>query len=263
MALSVVSLFCSLLENIEGVSEQVPGVLSLLLAELQAADAPDYVVMLLQGVLMCLWYDLGQTVTVLEQQNATESFLRCVFDRLGAVKADFEVKRFILGLTSFLVNSEMPESVKGNYGNIMKALAFLSARSIEIRQKAHEGKQREEMADVEEEGEKVIVEDEEDAEIVDLDSDEEDDEWELGDEEDPDGVDSMYDSPLDEIDEVMHLHCQLQNLQQAGGQELHAFLMQQLGPEQLQQLEFSLQAAQNFAQEMAQLEAQAQQQQTN
>ena len=78
MALNVVSLFCSLLENIEGVSEQVPGVLSLLLAELQAADAPDYVVMLLQGVLMCLWYDLGQTVTVLEQQNATESFSETV-----------------------------------------------------------------------------------------------------------------------------------------------------------------------------------------
>ena len=242
-------------------SEQVPGVLSLLLAELHAATAPDYQVMLLQGVLMCLWYDLGQTVTVLEQQGATESFFTFVFAKVGAVKADFEVKRFILGLTSFLVNSEMPQSVKANYGNIMKALAFLSARSIEIRQKAREGKQREEMADVEEEGEKVIVEDEEDADIVDIDSgDDEDEEWELGDDEDPDGVDSMYDSPLDNIDEVMHLHCQLQNLQQAGGQELHAYLMQQLGQEQLQQLEFSLQAAQNFAQEMAQEEAQAQQQ---
>ena len=96
-----------------------------------------------------------------------------------------------------------------NYGNIIKALAFLSARSIEIRQKAREGKQREEMADVEEEGEKLIVEDEEDTDIVDLDSDEEDDMWEMGDDEDPDGVDTMYDSPLDNIDEVMHLHMQL------------------------------------------------------
>lgn len=49
------------------------------------------------------------------------------------MKEDFEVKRFMLGLTSFLVSSDMPDSVKNNYANIIKALAFLSARSIEIR----------------------------------------------------------------------------------------------------------------------------------
>ena len=228
VAISVVTLFSSLLENIQGVSEQVPGIISLLLGELQRAQTKEYQLMLLQGVLMCLWYDLGQTVAVLEQQSATESFFQFIFQKVGDVKEDFEVKRFILGLSSFLVNSEMPESVKNNYGNIIKALAFLSARSIEIRQKEREGKQKEEMAEVEEEGEKLIVEDEEDADIVDLDS-EDDDAWEMGDDEDPDGVDSMYDSPLDNIDEVMHLHCQLQNLQQAGGMELHNFLMQQLG----------------------------------
>ena len=39
----------------------------------------------------------------------------------------------MLGLTSLLVNSDMPDSIKNNYQNIIKALAFLSARSIEIR----------------------------------------------------------------------------------------------------------------------------------
>eukprot|EP00353_Schmidingerella_taraikaensis_P010909 CAMPEP_0185574736 /NCGR_PEP_ID=MMETSP0434-20130131/6117_1 /TAXON_ID=626734 ORGANISM="Favella taraikaensis, Strain Fe Narragansett Bay" /NCGR_SAMPLE_ID=MMETSP0434 /ASSEMBLY_ACC=CAM_ASM_000379 /LENGTH=99 /DNA_ID=CAMNT_0028191393 /DNA_START=1820 /DNA_END=2119 /DNA_ORIENTATION=- len=99
----------------------------------------------------------------------------------------------------------MPESVKNNYVNIIKALAFLSARSIEIRQKAQEGKQRAEQAEVEEEGERNIIEDEEDANI-DIDSDEDDDEWELR-EDDEGEVDNLYDSPLDSIDEVMHLHC--------------------------------------------------------
>jgi len=47
-----------------------------------------------------------------------------------------------------------------------------------------------------------------------------------------DGVDNMYDSPLDDLDEVIHLHQQLNNLQQAGGQELFNFLMQQLGPQE-------------------------------
>ena len=82
---------------------------------------------------MNLWYDLGQAVTVLEQQGATVSFFEFVFAKVGDVKEDFEVKRFMLGLTSFLVNSDMPDSVKNNYQNIIKALAFLSARSIEIR----------------------------------------------------------------------------------------------------------------------------------
>ena len=91
------------------------------------------------------------------------------------------------------------------------------------------------MAEVEEEGEHVIVEDEEDTNVnLDLDSEDDDDLWEMGDDEDPDGIDSMYDSPLDSIDEVLHLQNQLANLQQAGGLELHNYLMQQLTQAELQ-----------------------------
>ena len=89
------------------------------------------------------------------------------------------------------------------------------------------------MAEVEEEGEPIICEDEEDIQI-DIDSDDEDD-WD-GDSEDADGNADMYDSPLDQIDEVLHFHNQLTNLQNAGGQELHNFLMSQLAPEEHQQL---------------------------
>lgn len=132
---------------------------------------------------------------------------------MAEIKEDFEVKRFVLGLTSFLVNSEMPDSVKNNYQNIMKALVYLSQKSIDIRQKQLEGRQRAEEAEVENDGEAVIIEDEEDANI-DLDSDEDDDAYEYGDEsEDIDGDDNMYDSPLDNLDEVVHLHNQLSNLQ--------------------------------------------------
>ena len=59
-AINVVSLFNSILENIQGVSEQViPGIIQLLMTELQQAKTPDYQIMLLQGILMCLWYDMG------------------------------------------------------------------------------------------------------------------------------------------------------------------------------------------------------------
>lgn len=49
------------------------------LEELQKSKTPDYQIMLLQGILMCLWYDLGQTVTVLEQAGAMETFFQFIF----------------------------------------------------------------------------------------------------------------------------------------------------------------------------------------
>jgi len=82
---------------------------------------------------MCLWYDLGQTVTVLEQTGTTETFFQSILLKVSDIKEDFEVKRFVLGLSSFLVNCEMPDSVKNHYSNIIKALAFLCTKSIEIR----------------------------------------------------------------------------------------------------------------------------------
>lgn len=63
------------------------------------------------------------------------------------LKQDFEVKRFILGLSAVIVNSDMPQAVKDNFGNIMKALVFLSGKSIEIRNT--EENKKEEMAEVE------------------------------------------------------------------------------------------------------------------
>ena len=168
--------------------------------------------MLLQGIAMCLWYDMGQSVSMLDQQGAMDAFFQSVFSKIQDVKNDFEVKRFVLGFTSLLVNSgEMPDSVKNQYSNIMKALAFLAGRSIEIRQKELEGKQKAEEADVEDHGEAIICEDEEDANI-DIDSDEEDDDYDYDEDEDVDGDDNMYDSPLDELDEVLHLQNQLNNL---------------------------------------------------
>lgn len=152
---------------------------------------------------MCLWYDIGQSITFLESNGASDYIFQAIFAKVTEIKEDFEVKRFMLGLTSFLINSDMPDSVKNNYGNIIKALSYLSQRSIEIRQKALQVKQKEDMADVEEEGERIICEDEDDTNI-DLDSEEDEDEWGLDDDE-VTGIDSMYDSPLDNIDEVLNL----------------------------------------------------------
>jgi len=47
VAIAVVSLFNSLLENVEGMTEVVPGILSLLLNELKLSKTSEYQLMLL------------------------------------------------------------------------------------------------------------------------------------------------------------------------------------------------------------------------
>ena len=104
----------------------------------------------------------------------------------------------------------MPQVVKENYGNIIKALIFLSKKSIDIRQM--EENKKEEMAEVEQEAPGEIIEDEDDM-GVDIESDEDEDDWEFGDdEEDCDGDDQLYISPLDKVDEVLHFHEKLHML---------------------------------------------------
>jgi hypothetical protein len=50
----------------------------------------------------------------------------------------------MLGLSSLLIPVAMPEVVTKNYSNIMKALTYLSSKSVEIRNKEKRG---EEMAE--------------------------------------------------------------------------------------------------------------------
>lgn len=104
----------------------------------------------------------------------------------------------------------MPDAVKNNYQNVMSALVFLSAKSVELRQKLLAGGKAE-MAEVEDDGERAIVEDEDDIEI-DIDSDEEGDDWCPEDDEGEDR-ENLYDSPLDALDEVLFFCEQLQKIE--------------------------------------------------
>ena len=111
----------------------------------------------------------------------------------------------MLGLSALLAPIQMPEVVSNQYANIFKALVYLSNKAIEIKQANLNKQEKEEMAEVEEEGEGVIIEDEDNLGI-DIDSDDEDDdEWDFDDEA-IGGNDQLYDSPLDDLDEVLNLH---------------------------------------------------------
>ena len=134
-AISVVTLSFALLENLQDISDTIPGLMEIYLKELSMAETPDYSIMLLQGILLCLWYDLGTTLSILVESGNLDNFMGTAFSKITDITEDFEVKRFMLGLSSLLVNQDMPDTVKANYQTLMQALVHLSAKSIEIKQK--------------------------------------------------------------------------------------------------------------------------------
>lgn len=90
--------------------------------------------MLLQGVLSCLKNDMQCTIAKLDSiEGATEFIFSEIFAQVGndSIKEDFEVKIFMLGLATF-IDPNVPASVQGQLTNIMKALTYLSSRSIAI-----------------------------------------------------------------------------------------------------------------------------------
>jgi hypothetical protein len=50
-----------------------------MISEMARAQTPDYKVMLMQGLCMCLWYNTGATIMALEQTGHTQD----VFNVLG------------------------------------------------------------------------------------------------------------------------------------------------------------------------------------
>lgn len=133
--------------------------------------------------------------------GVTNNLLALIFKLVqdAQVKQDFEIKRFVIGLSSLIQRdpSELPVSVQQNQQSIMKALVFLCQKSIVVRVK---NKEKEEQCE-EEMTEQVpeIIEDE-DNELEILSEDEEDDEdYDCQEEMERD----LYDSKLDSLDEVL------------------------------------------------------------
>jgi len=89
-------------------------------------ETPEYTVMLLQGYMMCFWYDATTTLQVLEQSGRSGWLFEQIFKQVSELKNDFEVKRFMLGLSSLIEPIEMPQVISDNYQTIMKVLVYLS-----------------------------------------------------------------------------------------------------------------------------------------
>ena len=64
--ISVVSLSFGLLENVQGIQSTLPGLMELYLKELGNCETSDCMMVLLQGLLMCCWYDHATALTYME-----------------------------------------------------------------------------------------------------------------------------------------------------------------------------------------------------
>lgn len=158
---------------------------------------------------MSLWYNTPQTLMTLEQMAATNNWVNLVFSQIEQLNKDFEIKRFIIGLSSLIQRdqSELPQSISTVLPNIMKALVYLCQKSIVVREKMLQKEKDEECED--ENVEQAIYEDEENE--CDLVSDEDDDEdydcnEDIGSE--------LYDSKLDTLDEVIFFRDVFTSLEQ-------------------------------------------------
>lgn len=152
------------------------------------------------------------------------------------MKQDFEIQRFVLGLSSLVQRgdpAELPATVQGELGNVMKALVFLCQRSIVVRLKAQEKAEQAEEDNVEGTGQAIYEDEENELAILSDDEDDEDDEdYDCAEDLDRD----LYDSKLDSLDEVLFLRDVLGALEQQNPQLYQYYFLQCL--DQNEQLNF-------------------------
>ena len=219
-AMCAVTLLIALLENVQGIEGSLPNILEFLVRELQAAKTPEYKSMLSQGVCMALFYSAPHALAALEQMGVTSSFLGLLFQQAETLKNDFEIKRFIIGLSTLmkLDQGTLPQSVQQQLPGLAKAAVFLCQKSIVLREKALHKERAEECEDEVVEDALVEAEDD-DCELL---SDEEDDE-DYDCQDDLEG-NQLYDSKLDAMDEVIYFRDVFCGLEQASPQ-LYAFYL--------------------------------------
>jgi len=126
---------------------------------------------------------------------------------------DFEIKRLVIGLSTLTLSpgsANLDQSLQNRFPGFMKALVYLCRKSLELRQKQQEKIEKAEVANDQEAG---IIFDEEDqgGEDIELPDDIEESDWDLSDDDEVD--ETLYDTKLDKIDEVLMVQESMSTLQ--------------------------------------------------
>ncbi len=85
---------------------------------MQNIETPEFRNVLMQGFMMCFWYDFNTTQNHLESRGATAHILQCTLSQIADLKDLEEMKRYSLGMTSMLT-TPVCQAVSDNYANIV------------------------------------------------------------------------------------------------------------------------------------------------
>lgn len=119
------------------------------ITELSTAHSTDYKNMLIQGIMSNLWYDQQTTLNSLKNSNNLDNVFNFILTNVDKMTKDFEIKRVVIGLASVNLTTNMPppQELMPKSDQIMKAIVFLSHRSIELKEKKLKAKHEEALVD--------------------------------------------------------------------------------------------------------------------
>ena len=220
-SMCAVTLIMAILEHLGGgIQDSLHQINHFYISEMKLAETSHYKNMLIQGIMMNLWYDQNTTISSLETHGSLDYVFSFIISNIENIKKDFEIKRVVIGLSTLtlsLDSNNLNEQVKSQFPNFLNAIMVLCQKSLEIRQKKiTKAKDEDEEAIEDEECEKEAIYDEDDEENIEIeesDCEYEDDEWDL---EDDELENELYDTKIDKIDEILYVRDQINTLTQSG-----------------------------------------------
>lgn len=205
-----VTLIMAILENIDGIEGYLDGINGFYLNEIQNnPQTPNYRNMLAQGIMMNFWYHQEAMLQSLQQKNMLNYLIDFILHQVDKCHTDFEVKRIILGLTCLTFrpqNDPVTQALSNRYTDFMAAIVFLCSKSVEIKEKQQKKDQlsQAELDDCEQQEKDIYDEDaDEGIPISQFDDEEYDEEEDWDPDQDEEELANLYDSQLDQIDEVL------------------------------------------------------------
>lgn len=175
--------------------------------------------MLIQGIMMNLWYDQATTISSLQSHGQLDPVFDFILSNITNINKDFEIKRVVIGLGALTLSqnsSSLDQQVQRRFGDFLQAIVVLCQKSLELRQKKLSKIKDDDDEAVEDpncEREALFEEDDEDG-IEIGESDDEYNDSENGWDEEDELENELYDTKIDKIDEILYVRDQINILQQ-------------------------------------------------
>ena len=250
----------TLMENLPGmIDHALPQFIGMLLAELKNAVESDpkapqnYTSMILQSLSVCLFNNCTACLSIIEHEGQTIAFFSNLMEFLSKFKREFEIRRILFGLTAIIRTPLecLPPMVGAKTADLFKEIGMLAVKQYNERidcvkvneEDIAKGVNRDDEDDYASESEDDMDDEKEFNEIKDKlkkmnDGNAMDDDFEDEDDEDyeVEGDDNgLYDSNLDETDELLHLKETVDAIH-SGAPQLFAQLSHMMNPDELNKL---------------------------